>query len=71
MPKILTIRHDGKLVVSGFGTLVLGETPLSSVVAHALELGEVEYKEYEAEVEVFIRFKPTTPDVQWREDEQC
>lgn len=71
MPNILTIRHDGKLVVSGFGTLVLGETPLSSVVAHALELGEVEYKEFEAEVEVSIRFKPTTPDVRWKEDESC
>ena len=71
MPKVLTIRHDGKLVVSGFGTLVLGETPLSSVVAHALELGEVEYKEYEAEVEVFIRFKSTTPEVHWKEDEEC
>ena len=71
MPKTLVIRHDGKLVVSGFGTLVLGETPLSNVVAHALELGEVEYKEFEAEVEVSIRFKPTTPDVRWREDESC
>lgn len=71
MPKVLTIRHDGKLVVSGFGTLVLGETPLSSVVAHALELGEVEYKEFEAEVEVSIRFKPTTPEVHWKEDEEC
>lgn len=71
MPKVLTIRHDGKLAVSGFGTLVLGEKPLSSVVAHALELGSHDYKEYEAEVEVFIRFKPTTPEIRWREDEQC
>lgn len=71
MSKVLTIHHDGKLVVSGFGTLVLGETPLASVVAHALEMGEVEYKEFAAEVEVNIRFKPSTPDVQWREDEQC
>lgn len=71
MPKVLTIHHDGKLAVSGFGTLVLGETPLSSVVAHALDLGDVEYKEFEAEVEVSIRLKPTTPDVRWKEDESC
>ena len=71
MPKVLTIRHDGKLAVSGFGTLVLGETPLSSVVAHALELGSHDYKEYEAEVEVLIRFKSNTPDVRWKEDGRC
>lgn len=71
MSKVLTITHDGKLVVSGFGTLTLGDTPLSTIVSHALSLNSGEYKEYEAEVEVYIRFKPNTPNVKWKERKEC
>lgn len=70
MSKVLTIRHDGKLVVSGFGSFVLGETPFGNIVSHALSLGASDYKEYDAEVEVYIRFKPSEPKVYWREEEE-
>ena len=67
MSKTLTIKHDGKLVVSGYGTFVLGETPVHSVLVHALKLNENDYETYNAEVELTIRFKDSLPDVRWSE----
>jgi hypothetical protein len=68
--KVLKIRHDGKLIVSTLGTLVLGETALADVISQALSLKEGEYKECTAEVDMYIRFKPGVPDVRWREEEE-
>ena len=39
MPNHLTIRYDGNLAVSGYGTLRLGDTNLSSIIAHAFAQG--------------------------------
>jgi len=33
--KVLTIKHDGKLYVSGYGALQLGDRPLSDIVGEA------------------------------------
>lgn len=71
MPKKLTIQHDGKLTVSTFGTLALGDVPLSSVVADALNLRGSDYKDFEAEVFISFRFKDKVPKVQWEGDESC
>ena len=38
--KLLTITHDGKIYVSSYGSLQLGETSLSDIVSEALELIE-------------------------------
>lgn len=70
MNKVLKIRHDGKLIVSTLGTLVLGETSLSDVISQAISLKEGEFRECTAEVEMYIRFKPGIPDVCWREEEE-
>lgn len=65
MAKTLTIKHDGKLVISGYGTFVLGDTSVNGLLATALGLNETDYKEYEADVELTIQFKNSTPDVRW------
>lgn len=70
MNKVLKIRHDGKLIVSTLGTLVLGETSLSDVISQAISLKEGEFRECTAEVEMYIRFKPGIPDVCWRGEEE-
>lgn len=70
MNKVLKIRHDGKLIVSTLGTLVLGETSLSDVISQAISLKEGEFRECTAEVEMYIRFKPGIPAVCWREEEE-
>lgn len=41
--KVLTIKHDGKLYVSGYGSLQLGDRPLSDIVAEAIEKAPVGY----------------------------
>lgn len=70
MPKHLTINYDGSLVISGYGTLRLGETNLSSIIAHAFSLNEMDHKEIPANVFISIRLKDDEPTVRW-EDEQC
>lgn len=70
MPKHLTITYDGTLAVSGYGTLRLGDTALSSIVAHAFAVNDMEHKEISAEVFISIRLKDDEPIVRW-EDEQC
>ena len=67
MSKTLTIRHDGKLVISGYGTFVLGETPIHSVLVQALKLNENDYETFNAEVELTIKFKDTVPKAWWSE----
>ena len=70
MPKHLTITYDGKLAISGYGTLCLGDTALSSIVAHAFDVNGTEHKEVSAEVFISIRLKDDKPIVQW-EDARC
>lgn len=65
MSKTLTIKHDGQLVVSGYGTLLLGETPLHSVLVHALKLNENDREEYNVDLELTIHFKNSYPEVRW------
>lgn len=67
MPNHLTIRYDGNLVISGYGTLRLGDTNLSSIIAHAFALSEMEYKEIAADVFISIKLKDDEPAVQWEE----
>ena len=67
MSKTLTIRHDGKLVISGYGTFVLGEAPIHSVLVQALKLNENDYETFNAEVELTIKFKDNTPKAWWNE----
>lgn len=71
MSKILTIQHDGKLVVSGYGTLRLGETALSTILAQALSLRENDHEEYAADVNIIISFKDNEPQVRWEDDPKC
>lgn len=68
MSKTLTIKHDGKVVVSGYGSFILGETPLHSVLVHALKLNENDFEEYNATVELSITFKNAVPDVRWSDE---
>lgn len=70
MPKHLTISYDGSLVISGYGTLRLGETNLSSVISHAFALKETDHKEIPANVFISIKLKDDEPTVRW-EDESC
>lgn len=71
MPKTLTIKHDGKLVVSGYGTLRLGDTSLSTILTQALALRDNDHEEYAVDMEITIRFKDNVPDVRWVRDPHC
>ena len=63
--KVLTIKHDGKLYVSGYGALQLGDRPLSDIVGEAMLLEKNEYQELNAEVTVTIKLKDKQPKVWW------
>lgn len=67
MSKVLTISHDGNLVISGYGTLRLGDTNLSSIIAHAFSLNELDHKEIPAKVYISIHLKDADPKVEWME----
>ena len=63
--KVLTIKHDGKLYVSGYGALQLGDRPLSDIVGEAMLLEKNECQELNAEVMVTIKLKDRQPKVWW------
>ena len=63
--KVLTIKHDGKIFVSGYGALQLGDRMLSDIVGEAMLLEKNEYQELNAEVTVTIRLKDKQPKVVW------
>lgn len=63
--KVLTIKHDGKLYVSGYGALQLGDRALSDLVGEAMLLERNEYQELNAEVELTIKLKDKQPKVWW------
>lgn len=63
--KVLTIKHDGKLYVSGYGALQLGDRALSDIVGEAMLLERNEYQELNAEVEITIKLKDKQPRVWW------
>lgn len=65
--KLLTITHDGKLYVSSYGSLQLGESSLSDIVSEALGLGKNEYQELNAEVVMTIKFKDMHPKAWWND----
>ena len=63
--KVLTIKHDGRLYVSGYGSLQLGDRTLSDIVGEAMLLEKNEYQELNAEVTVTIKLKDKQPKVVW------
>lgn len=63
--KVLTIKHDGKLYVSGYGALQLGDRALSDLVGEAMLLERNEYQELNAEVVLTIKLKDKQPKVWW------
>ena len=63
--KVLTIEHDGRLYVSGYGALQLGDRSLSDIVSEAMLLEKNEYQEYNAEVTMTIKLKDKQPKVVW------
>lgn len=65
--KKLTIKHDGKLTVTGYGTVNLGDCPLHSVISAAMDLGIDDYKECFADVTIEIKLKPNVPTARWDE----
>lgn len=67
--KTLVIHHDGQITVSTFSPLLLGDMPLHKVVAHALKLGEMDYKQLQAKVTVTVEFKSATPLAYWEEED--
>lgn len=67
--KTLVIRHDGQITVSTFAPLSLGEAPLYKIVAHALGLEEMDYKQLQAKVTVTVEFKSDAPIAYWEEED--
>lgn len=65
--KLLTVKHDGKIFVSGYGSFQLGDRSLSDIIGEAMGLDKTEYQELNAEVVVTIKVKEKNPKVWWNE----
>ena len=64
---LLTIKHDGKILVTGYGAFQLGDHSLSDIVSEAMGLDKTEYRELNAEVVVTIKMKEKNPKAWWIE----
>lgn len=64
---LLTIKHDGRILVTGYGSFQLGDQSLSDIVSEAMGLDKTEYQELNAEVVVTIKMKEKNPKVWWNE----
>lgn len=63
--KKLTITHDGKILVSGYGVFMLGELNFSDIVSDALLMDKTELRELNAEVTFTLTLKDKLPQARW------
>ena len=63
--KTLTITHDGKILVSGYGVLKLGELNFSDIVSDSLLMDRTELRELNAEVTFTLTLKDQQPQARW------
>ena len=63
--KTLTITHDGKILVSGYGVLMLGDLKLADIVSEALLIDKTELRELNAEITFTLTLKDLHPQARW------
>ena len=63
--KTLTITHDGKILVSGYGLLQLGDLSFSDIISDALMMDKTELRELNAEVTFTLTLKDKQPQARW------
>jgi len=63
--KTLTITHDGKILVAGYGVLQLGDMSLADIVSDALMMDKTELRELNAEVTFTLTLKDKQPQARW------
>ena len=63
--KTLTITHDGKILVSGYGVLMLGDLKLADIVSEALLIDKTELRELNAECTLTLTLKDLQPQARW------
>lgn len=63
--KTLTITYDGKIYVTGFGTLRLGDLDLSNIVSDAMLMDKDEFRELNAQVTFTLTLKDMLPQARW------
>lgn len=66
----IKISYDGKVGVTS-SSVWLGNQTISEILKEALHLGDNEYREINADVEIFIGCKPSSPRVLVEEDDEC
>lgn len=66
----IRIMYDGK-VGATVASVHLGDHSIERLISEALKIAESEYREVNAEVEIFIKLKPSEATVLIEEDEEC
>lgn len=63
--KTLNINYDGKIYVTGYGMLRLGDMDLSTIVSDALLMDKNEFRELNARVTIKLTLKDLLPEARW------
>lgn len=63
--KTLNINYDGKIYVTGYGMLRLGDMDLSTIVSEALLMDKNEFRELNARVTFKLTLKDLLPEARW------
>lgn len=63
--KTLTINYDGKIYVTGYGVLRLGDLDFANIVSDALLMDKNEFRELNAQVTFTLTLKDLIPQVRW------
>ena len=63
--KILKVNYDGKILVSGYGVLKLGDWDFATIISDALLMDKEEYRELNAQVTFTLTLKDKLPQARW------
>lgn len=63
--KTLTVTHDGKIQVSGYGVFKLGDLDFASIISDSLLMDKEEYRELNAQVTFTLTLKDKQPQARW------
>ena len=63
--KTLTITHDGKIQVAGYGVFRLGDLDFYSILSDSLLIDKEEFQELNAQVTFSLTLKDKLPQARW------
>lgn len=65
--KTLTVTHDGKILVTGYGVFKLGDLDFASIISDSLLMDKEEYRELNAQVTFTLTLKDKQPQARWND----